>query len=158
MTSGEGLHPRVVILTQSKVNAKSIQYYSQSGDRAAAAGAAAGAAGVKRQPWKKHKNVHSSIIKACALMPDKLQLSFGCSFRPHPDYGCENVLCFACATQILDRTDRHIEQQAAFSWHFEMRIHSAFLLLLLYRGRFNKKRSILFCAAAQQIIVMTFYA
>lgn len=41
---GRGAHPRVVILTQSKVNAKSIQYYSQSDDRAAAAGAAAGAA------------------------------------------------------------------------------------------------------------------
>lgn len=111
MTFREGVHPRVVILTQSKVNAKSIQYYSQSGDRAEAAAVAA--AGVKRQPWKKHKNVHSSIIKACALMPDKLQLSFGCSSRPHPDYGCENVLCFACATQILDSTDRHIEQHSA---------------------------------------------
>lgn len=76
MTSREGAHPRVVILTQSKVNAKSIQYYSQSDDRAGAAAA------VRRQPGKKHKNVHSSIIKACALMPDKLQLSFGCSSPP----------------------------------------------------------------------------
>lgn len=80
-------------------------------------------------------------------MPDKLQLSFGCSITlpPRPVYGVWKCLMLRQRHADIRQTGRHIEQKAAGSWHFAMRMHSADLI-----------KSVAYFSA--QLIVMTFYA
>lgn len=147
---------RPYCLPSQKVNAEKYSILeSSSSSRRRARGVAVGSS---------IKNAHSSIIKVCALMLDKLQLSF--CLKDLLQLWCENVLCFGgchayktdsetdCQTAIQTVRQSDIQSDVSnslaagiFLWKFTAKNLHCFTHCLTGQNiRQTKTHSILFSA------------